>query len=289
MPTAGMLAPLVNAYTIRAGPTKTIVVPNASALATLQDVTVTGTLLKKQLVTLDPISGRRRVSLGANKGAFSIESDGDLHFCLGGLPLQPHVTCELQNAKAWLSTFQAAVGQPISVAGFFRCLFEHPGFDPQDDAHIFEIHPVRGVGLGGQILAFNVDIPEQRSIHTWTSPHPLNDQDGRVRVAYGKGKDTWTFTNMDGKDENYVRVSGEITNINQNVAGGTPATFTLSSPDIGHPIQTLCLQGTTAARQLRQLASSSVSMIALRNIDLRQALANQYVINLLAIDIQPGG
>src|SRR5256885_518372 len=252
MPTAAGLASVVNAYTIRAGPTKTIAVPNASALAALQDVTVTGNLLKKQVIALDSIAGRRQVSLGARRGTYGIETDGDLHFCLGVRPLQPHITCELQNAKAWLATFQSAVGQPISVAGFFRCLFEHPGFDSNDDAHIFEIHPVRAVTLGGQILTTNVDIPEQRSIHTWTSPHPLNDQDGRLGV-------------------------------------GAPATFTLTSPDVGHPIRTICLQGTTAARQLRQLASTSVSMVALRNIDLRQALANQYVINLLAIDIQSGG
>jgi len=289
MPTAAGLAPVVNAYTIRAGPTKTIAVPNASALAALQDVTVTGNLLKKQVIALDSIAGRRQVSLGARRGTYGIETDGDLHFCLGVRPLQPHITCELQNAKAWLATFQSAVGQPISVAGFFRCLFEHPGFDSNDDAHIFEVHPVRAVTLGGQILTSNVDIPEQRSIHTWTSPHPLNDQDGRIRVGYDPGKDTWTFTNMDGKDENYVRVAGLISNVNLNVGGGAPATFTLTSPDVGHPIRTICLQGTTAARQLRQLASTSVSMVALRNIDLRQALANQYVINLLAIDIQSGG
>ncbi len=288
MPTAAQLAPLANAYAIRLGPPKTIVVPNASVFAALQDVTVTGALLDKQVIALDPTTGQRRVSLGANAGRYRIETDGDLHFCLGVRPLQPHITCELQNAKAWLATFQGAVGNPISVAGLFRCLFEHPGFDPADDAHIFEIHPVRGVSLGGRILAFNVDIPEQRSIHTWTSPHPLNDQDGRIRVVYDKGKDAWTFSNMDGLDENYVRVAGPIRNVNLNVAGGAPASFTLTSPEIGHPIQALCLQGTTAARQLRQLTSASVRMIALRNIDLRQALMDQYVINLLAIDIQPG-
>lgn len=288
MPTVAELAPLVNAYTIRAGPTKTIVVPNASTLVALQDVTVPGTLLKKQVIALNPNTGRRQVSLGARGGTYGIETDGDLHFCLGGPPLQPHITCELQNAKAWLGTFQSVVGQPISVAGFFRCLFEHPGFDSNDDAHIFEIHPVRAVTLSGQILPFNVDIPEQRSIHTWTSPHPLNDQDGRIRVAYDQGKDTWTFTNMDGKDENYVRVAGLVSNVNLNVSGGPPASFTLTSPEIGHPVQTLCLQGTTAARQLRQLASKAIAMIAIRNIDLQQALGNRYVINLLAIDIQPG-
>src|SRR5579885_809824 len=49
---AGNLSTLVNAYRIGTGTVKTIVVPNASQLASLQDVTVSGTLLKKQLVRL---------------------------------------------------------------------------------------------------------------------------------------------------------------------------------------------------------------------------------------------
>ena len=55
-------------------------------LAALQDITVSGTLLRKQVVALDPTTGRRKVSLGARGGLYSIESDGDLHFCLGALP-----------------------------------------------------------------------------------------------------------------------------------------------------------------------------------------------------------
>src|SRR5437870_4986715 len=83
MPTATDLAPLVNAYTIGTGPTKTISIPNASALAALQDVTVPGTLIKKQVIALNPRTGRRQVSLGARGGTYGIETDGDLHFCLG--------------------------------------------------------------------------------------------------------------------------------------------------------------------------------------------------------------
>lgn len=287
MPTAATLAPLLNAYTIRSGPPKAIVVPKASALTGFRDLTVDGTLLKKQIITLDPTTDQRIVALGANDGAYRIEADGDLHFCLGTRRLEPHITCELQNAAAWLSTFQGAVGQAITVGGFFRCLFEHPGFEPRDDAHIFEIHPVRAVSLSGELLAFNVDIPEQKSIHTWTMPHDLNQQDNRIRVTYDRGKDTLTFVGMDGLDENYVRVGGTVSNIHLNASGPAPATFTLTSPEIGHPIQGLCLQGTTAARELRQLQAPKVTLVALRNIDLTQALANRYVISLLAIDLQP--
>jgi hypothetical protein len=220
-------------------------------------------------------------------GSYDVESgDGDLHFCLGVKQMQPHIACELQNAKAWLATFNQAVGKPISISGFFRCMFEHPGFRSNDDAHIFEIHPVRAVSLSGQIHAFNVDVPEQKAINTWIAPHPLNQQDGRVKVKYDKATDALTFSGMDGMDENYVKVSGTISNVKLNASGAAPASFAFTSPDIGHPVQVYFLQGTTAARQLRQLNATNISMIALRNIDLAQALKNKYVINVLAIDIQ---
>ena len=51
---AAQLTALVNGYSIRKGPPRAIVVPNASQLAGLQDITVSGELLKKQFVTLDP-------------------------------------------------------------------------------------------------------------------------------------------------------------------------------------------------------------------------------------------
>jgi hypothetical protein len=49
---AAELAPLLNGFTIDPR-SQTIVVPNASQLADLQDVTVSGRLLKKQYVKLD--------------------------------------------------------------------------------------------------------------------------------------------------------------------------------------------------------------------------------------------
>ena len=286
MLSAGQLAPLLNGYTVSHGPPRTIIVPKASSLAGLEDITVSGTLLRKQFVTLDRKTGKRTAALAAAGGRYITQSaDGDLHFCLGVKQLQPHIACELQNAKAWLATFNQGIGTGIVVSGFFRCLFEHPGFNPKDDAHIFEVHPVRAVSLSGRLHAFNVDIPEQKSIHTWTAPHPLNAQDARIKVHYDKAKDTLTFSDMDGQDENYVRVQGSVSQIRLNTSGGAPASFTFASPDIGHPLRAYCLQGTAAARQLRQLAKPEITMIALRNIDLAQALKNRYVISLLVIDI----
>ncbi len=284
---ATSLAPLVNAYSIRAGPPKAIIVPRASSLAILEDVTVGGTLLAKQVISLNPTTGQRTVSPGANGGKYGIEADGDLHFCVGGRALSPHITCELQHAAAWLATFQAGGGTAVSAGGWFRCLFEHPGFAANDDAHIFEIHPVRAVSLAGVAQTFDVGLPDPTSIHTWTSPHPLNDQDGRIRVAYDRAADTLTFTDMDGTDENYVSVPGAVSNMSVGT-GTAPSTCTISSPDVGHPLEVIAMQGTRAARQLAALTSTNVTLVGLRNIDLRQALAGRYVINLLAIDIQLG-
>lgn len=283
---ATSLSALVNAYKIGTGTPKTIIVPKASQLAGLQDVTVTGTLLKKQLVRLTA-PARRQIRFGAKNGTYRLEADGDIHFDLGLKQLQPHVPCELQNAKAWLTTFQSSVGATLQVSGFFRCLFEHPGFQPSDDAHIFEIHPVRAVSINGTMQAFDVDIPDQPSIHTWTSPHNLNDQDSRIQVQYDSAKDTLTFTGMDGQDENYVSVAGTVSTTDLQPTSNNPATFTFTSPDIGKPLQALCLKGTRAAKQLAALGSkTSVQMIVLRNIDFSEALKNQYTINLLVIDIQ---
>ncbi len=282
--TAAQLSPLVNSYTVNPSSPKTILVPNASRLAQLQEVTVSGALVPKQFVSLDPRTNKRSVAV--DPAGYTINrNDGDLHLDLGTGPLQPHITCELQNAQAWLSLFRGSVGQPVVVSGFFRCLFEHPGFGRQDDAHICEIHPVRAVSIAGKIQSFDVGIPDQQSIHTWTSPHPLNVQDNRVQVRFNGAADTLTFSSMDGADENYVRVGGTISQVQLNLMGG-PATFVLSSPDIGHTIRVYSLQGSNASRQLAHLKGSSISMVALRNVDLVEALKSRYTINLLAIDVQ---
>ncbi|HVH14513.1 MAG TPA: hypothetical protein VNA15_02185, partial [Candidatus Angelobacter sp.] len=230
--TPTQLSTLVNSYTINLGPPKTITVPNASKLATLQEVSVDGTLLPKQFIRLDPKTNKRTIAVDPTGYTVSA-SDGDLHLDLGTRGLQPHITCELQNATAYLSQFKKSVGLPITIDGFFRCLFEHPGFLSNDDAHIFEIHPVRAVVLSGKTQTFDVGIPDQKSIHTWTSPHLLNNQDNRIKVSYNSTSDALTFTGMDGQDENYVRVPGTISQVQRDSSRGTAASFVLTSPDIG--------------------------------------------------------
>ena len=278
------LSSQVNAYTISSGPPKRITVPTASKLAQLQEISASGTLLQKQSITIDPNTSRRKTSPDPN-GYTINPNDGDLNIDLGPTRLQPHITCELQAATPFLNTITSAIGQQVTIGGFFRCLFEHPGFAAGDDAHIFEIHPVRTATISGRTLNFVVGIPDQQSIHTWTSPHPLNAQDGKIKVQYDSIKDTLTFSGMDGQDENYVRVSGTVSQVQINSAGTSK--FVITSPEIGHPISTLCLQGTDASKQLAGLKGSRISMIALRNIDLIEALKNRYLINLLGIDIQP--
>jgi hypothetical protein len=286
--TATQFAPLVNAYSATPGASKTIAVPHASAFESLREVTVSGQLLPKQIVALDLKTGKRKASqLG--DGSYKTSPDGDIHLCLGTKPGQIHIACEVQNAKAFAAIFNKSIGQPIVVTGFFRCLFEHPGFRTNDDAHIFEVHPVRAVTIGGHVIPFDVDIPDQASIHTWTAPHNLNVQDGKIHVTSNAVRDTLTFSQMDGQDENYVNVSGTITNIQTTDALSGPATFTFTSTDIGHSLDGICLQATRAIKQLAQIgAGATVNMIALRNVDLAKSARNQYAISLLAIDIQLG-
>src|SRR6266540_3654350 len=70
---AAQLSPQVNSYTVNRGPPKTITVPNASKLALLQEVSVSGTLLPKQSIALDPKSNRRTVS--SDPAGYAINSN----------------------------------------------------------------------------------------------------------------------------------------------------------------------------------------------------------------------
>src|SRR5207302_5646525 len=115
------------AYSATPGATKAIIVPHASSFDGLREMTVSGQLLPKQVVILDLTTGRRTASqLG--DGSYKPSPDGDIHLCLGTKPGRVHIACEVQNAKAWAATFNKSMGQQIVVTGFFRSLFEHPGF-----------------------------------------------------------------------------------------------------------------------------------------------------------------
>ncbi|HEY6868047.1 MAG TPA: hypothetical protein VI792_12365 [Candidatus Eisenbacteria bacterium] len=283
--TAGALSPVLNRFSIHPGPTRSIVVGTASQLAQLGEVTVSGMLLSKQIVTLDPATGKRAVALGKSGGTYVTNAeDGDLHFCLGTVQGQPHIAYELQNAKAWVAEFNAARGSPVTVTGFFRCMFEHPGFRSNDDAHIFEIHPVRAVAFAQKLQAFDVGVPDQKSLHTWSTR--LSQQDAAISVTYDAAKDTLTFSGMGDGDTNYVfGLKGQVSAITLKPASSEPASFTFDCKPIGHPVKVICLKGTSAALQLAKLKKTSITLTALRNIDLPLALKNKYVINLLGIAI----
>lgn len=292
--TAAQLAPLFNGYTwTGTGPADwTIVVPSASKLAALDEVTVSGTLLPKELTTLPRGSTKRQLRLDPQ--GYQIEKgDGDLHFCLGpgtSPSANGHIGCELQKASGWLPKFDAQLKKPIAVTGYFRCLFEHPGFQGNADAHIFEIHPVRTVGpLGGTQQPFDVRIPVPAGIHAWEGTHvPCNEWDAAMKVKYDKAKDTLTFTGMHGQDKNYVQVAGTISGVAM-PAQDRVATFQFASPDIAaSPLVGEVLPTSSAWDQLaaRKTGAHAVWMVALRSIDLSAALAGRYRIKLLAINIR---
>jgi hypothetical protein len=283
------LAQLVNAYSIAHRPNK-LMVPNASQLAKLRDVTLTGTLLPKQLTTIEDYGVTRSWRTPATGPNYQTEkNDGDIHFCLGSAPNTFHMPCELQHGADWLDTFNGAINSEITVSGFFRCLFEHPGFSKGADAHIFEIHPVRAVDFGSGTQAFDVDVPD---VHGWVEKFDLNRDDAAIQVSYDAPNDTLTFTHIPMLGVNYVRVTGTVSQIDTTNNSPEPSTLIFTSPDITtgggdpRPLRVLCMKGTSADRQLEALKEGDqIQLVALRNIDLDQAMQNQFVISLLGIQI----
>jgi hypothetical protein len=226
-------------------------VPGASALSKLGDINVSGRLAAKELARIIPGSASRR-HVRDPKGYVIEPIDGDIHFQLGGRRSRTgHIGCELRNATgAELDAFNAAIGKPMAVGGFFRCLFEHPGFQTQTaDAHTFEIHPVRLIDpLAAKPRSFDVDIPKSTGIHLWVGQHiDCNALDARMSVRYTKMIDTLRFRGMIGEDKNYVQIAGTASAISTQ-ASDLAASFTFASPDTRQDHRVTCLSGTRALR-----------------------------------------
>ncbi len=280
---AAALAGMINDYSITKQPgNNKIVMRHISVLAQLRDVTVPGTLIHKQLVQIGA-GGQRTYSPGT---VYGIEADGDVHISLGTKENAPHVPGEIQHGHDYLVRINGMIGQKLVVSGFFRCLFEHPGFAANVDAHICEIHPVRAMQMTSGTLTFDVARPDAQAIRAWRPA--VNTQDAAVKVTYDRATDTATFEKVHGMDTNYVQMSGTISNIDLKKTTPEPAQCTFSGPDIAAgPINVFCLKGTNAAGQLEPLQDGArVDLLGLRNIDLSEVMQNRYVINMLGIDIQ---
>ncbi len=288
------LAKLVNAYTIERSP-KSLTVPKASKLAAYRDVTVTGTLLPRRIMEIEADGNTRQAKAPSKTlgDKYAMQADGDVHFGIGCDGDEEHVACEIQKAKGyWHQKINESIGNQVTVAGFFRCLFEHPGFSAGADAHIFEIHPVRAIdfGDGHGLVSLDVEDPEPDSIHKWidkTKKRDLNKEDAKTSVTYDAGTDELTFSGMKGMDLNYVRLRGTVGDIQLNTSTEDPATFTFDSPQITDYVTVSCLKATGASFALEGLKNrNKIEMVALRNIDLSEAMNDNYAINLLAISIE---
>src|SRR5258706_10769529 len=92
-------ANLLNKYRLIKGSPKSILLPDTSSLAGIQQITVTGTLLKNQLVQLhgseyqpvwrrpptvprDTLLARRQIAVAKGGGHYSLRDDGSLSICL---------------------------------------------------------------------------------------------------------------------------------------------------------------------------------------------------------------
>ncbi len=293
---AGELATMVNSYSISRARPKEITIPTATELSGYRDVTVTGTLVGRQLMQIQADGITRKPAPPSKKlgDKYPLQADGDVHFSLGTSAGKAHVACEVQRARRWLHTINDSIGNQITVSGFFRCLFEHPGFAKGADAHIFEIHPVREIdfGDGNGSQPFKVGKPEPQSIHKWINKQKkrnLNTEDAKTTVEYDPTSDSLTFSGMKGMDLNYVDVKGTVSGIQLKKNSSEPAVFTFDGDDIDNPVTVYCLKQTNASEQLEGLKKSThaIRMVALRNIDLAEAKDGSYTINLLAIDIKP--
>jgi len=263
-----------------AGGKRTITVPFASKIAALTMVEVTGgKLLPKQGVTYDLATGKRSVS-PVSGGKYKITAnDGDLHFCVGTAGL--HVPCEIQAADGQQNTYNSRIGKRCDVTGFFRCLFEHPGFKSNDDAHIFELHPVRSVTLGGWKLNYDLLAPDNP--HPWGSS--LNNP--ATTVKYSSTTDEVTFTGAKGMDTNYVTLRGRISGF-RGIPSSGQANAILASAALGTggQITMVFLKGTQAYSDAKGKSDGAlIDVLGLRNIDLNAALKNRYEINLLTIKV----
>jgi len=158
------------------------------------------------------------------------------------------------------------------------------GFNDHNNAHIFEIHPVRTLEIDGELHSMEPSVPISL-IRDWTPQ--LNELDERREVRYWKGRDALVFSNVEIESNTYVWISGRASEITLNNSTNRPAWFILNSPQLQRQVKVTCVQGTRAARRLRDLGSSWVSVIGLRSIDLPRALEDRYRINLIAIDVEP--
>lgn len=90
----------------------TIIIPSASKLRelVLQEIIITGNIIKKQLTYIDINSCARSWEIAKSNGCYGLEKDGDIHFDLGTDNLQPHVPCEIQKGdRATLRTVNKSI------------------------------------------------------------------------------------------------------------------------------------------------------------------------------------
>ncbi len=260
---------LLNEYKLSAGPPSTVIVPNASRLSKIQEVTIRGTVLRRQIAHWDPRALRHRISPGRSRGRYVLHSDGSLEICVGVRALQPHVTCVLSDGFAVLSRLNAA-GAAVTISGFLRCSFAGSGLEATDNARIFELNPIRSVEIDGEVRSFDLNCPGP-PVPDWTPA--LNELDEKRTVQYWKGSDTLVFSNIGSEGAGHFRATGEVQDIKLNIGTNRPAWFVLNSGNAAsRQMRVACLQGTRPDDSvLRRLKSSRVVVIGAKAQNFRNA------------------
>jgi hypothetical protein len=182
------LAPMLSKYILNAGPPSTVMIPNASRLSKIQEVTIRGTVLRKQNSHWDPSALRLRISSGRSSDHYTLRNDGSLEFCIGVKPSQPHVNYVLLNDGSALLSSVNFPGTRITVSGFLRCSLGTSGLEAMGNARIFELNPIRSVEIDGEVQTFDLSCSEAL-VRDWTLA--LNEVDERRTVQYWKGIRRW--------------------------------------------------------------------------------------------------
>lgn len=81
------------------------------------------------------------------------------------IKLGPNIDLRISGSTAFVSKFNQSIGKPISVSGFFRCLFEHPGFRGNDDpVQAYCLHGTNAASQIAKLQKKNVSLIALRNI-----------------------------------------------------------------------------------------------------------------------------
>jgi hypothetical protein len=229
------------------------------------------------------------------------EADLDVHFDLASPGGNGFVVCEIQNAD------MVAHGQPlqqavknqsvVEVTGVLRIFPEHVFAAAGPTlAHIFEVHPIRTVKIGGTPLKnIMMDCPGKDQFTKQSSVHEISIQDDGSMVMASSGRrihddvqvvfdgTNLTMMNPPQLNVNYVWSSCYLSFDNSgSFKSGQPFEFQIrgSNNSGATSVDSVVTPGTDAYSKVRNYVSNPpggpVTAALLRTLDIGQLMHNRY-------------